>query len=114
MTTGLRYVYQGFGLRVASDLELPEMVPSAGDAAADIQIEFGSVPEELESPVTKGVIYQAAPTQFHLRMDRVARYLVTDGRHILVESVPGTTRLPANPRYPENEAVRNALGPKRG
>ena len=36
--------YAVFGLRIRSNVELPELFPASGDAAPDVTIELGSVP----------------------------------------------------------------------
>ena len=53
--------------------------------AADIYISKGKVPETLVSPEDEGVVYQAKANTFLLKLDKVGRYLVEDGKCITVE-----------------------------
>lgn len=82
------YHYSAFGLGISSQLELPELL--AQDAPSelshdDVTIQFGSVPEHLESPTGRGVLYEISPEQFLLNLPGTARYLVTNGNHIVIE-----------------------------
>lgn len=80
------YRYTVFGLRVASCVALPAHSADVGEP--DVHIHFGSVPERLPRPYAEGVLYQASEGRFLFRHDQVARYLVRDGREIVVEPAP--------------------------
>jgi hypothetical protein len=87
-----RHRYSIFGLELASALELPELRPAAPSSTGpDIIVSLG----EIADP-------QRAPGLFRtddgalLVIDKVARYAVRDGRHIVVEPRPGTA--PGNVR----------------
>lgn len=77
------FSYTAFGLTISSELELPELL--AHDAVCDVTIQFGKVPENLDSPTGRGVLYQVTPQQFLLNLPDTARYLVTHGDTILIE-----------------------------
>ncbi len=85
------YHYEAYGCRIDSELEFPELI-EAGSAEnsspADVRISTGVVPDALENPTGKGVLYQASANQFLLNMDGVARYLVQNGNEIIVEPAP--------------------------
>jgi hypothetical protein len=81
------YHYFAFGLRLTSDLELPEL--ATGEAGGEVSIELGDVPETLEEPTGNGVYYQVSPNQFLLNVPDAARYLVSDGSRITVQRLPG-------------------------
>jgi hypothetical protein len=83
----MTYHYQAFGLKIYSNLEIPEFVRDTGEP--EVQIRFGSVPESLQNPVRTGVCFQAKPGAYLLNRKNVARYLVTEGKDILIEQVPG-------------------------
>lgn len=77
-----------FGLRIDSALELPQLLPGDSSTPADATIEFGEVPEHLPEAIASGVRFDSAPGQLLLRVDGVARYLITDGQRIVIERDP--------------------------
>ncbi len=80
------YQYTMYGLKVASCLSLPACPSDGGEP--DVHIRPGEVPEALSDPQTEGVLYQTAPNHFLFHHEGVARYLVSNGTEILIESVP--------------------------
>jgi hypothetical protein len=84
--TGLEYSYNAFGLRICSEIECEHLLPGIGQA--DVHINLGHVPDCLEDAAAQGVLYQSTPGKFLLNIDRVARYLVSDGSRILVHPAP--------------------------
>ena len=75
--------YRVFGLKIRSELPLPELF-SAGDAAApDILIRSGSVPAAGEPGL------KAEGDSLVLTIQDVARYRVNGGREIIVDAEPG-------------------------
>lgn len=81
------YIYRAFGLIIGSGIEIPEL-PGAKEEP-DVVIEAGSVPESLENPRVVGVRFQAKPGHFLLKVDHIAKYLVSAGSKITVEAFPG-------------------------
>jgi hypothetical protein len=86
---GAGHEYQAFGLRIRSSLQLPQMLPATGEGEPDACIDCGTVPAELPEAVVVRKRFQAATGAFLLRIEGVARYLVTGGRRIVVEPEPG-------------------------
>lgn len=87
MTNPADYILSG--LRLCSDLPLPELVPAPETLnEAEVILRLGKTPETLEKPVKSGVLYQAAPGRFLLNMPGIARYFVQNGNEILVEPAP--------------------------
>jgi len=80
--------YRTFGLDIDSDLELPELCPGVGEPEPQVHIGWGSVPESLAHTKASGVLFQAAPERFLLRLDH-ARFLVTNGSEIRIERLAG-------------------------
>ncbi len=83
--------YRLFGLTIDSTIPLPASpldVTQAGPAS-DVVIAYGDTPEQLTQPRSKGIRYQAAPGEFLLRVDSVARYYVRDGRTVTIQPEPG-------------------------
>jgi hypothetical protein len=82
------FYYRAFGLNIASEVELPELVE--GVLPADIEIHYGNVPSSIENPLTSGVRFQASPQLFLLKVDYVARYLIKGGKEIIIQTESGT------------------------
>jgi hypothetical protein len=85
------YHYEAYHCRIDSELEFPELIETGsaeGCSSPDIHICTGVVPDALENPTGKGVLYQASANQFLLNMDGVARYLVQNGNEIIVQPAP--------------------------
>lgn len=77
-----------FGLRIESALELPQLLSIDQTGSPEVTIEFGAVPEHLPEAVASGVRFDSAPGKLLLRVDGVARYLITDGNRIVIERDP--------------------------
>ncbi len=85
MTT--HFTYNAFGLRIASQLECPELSYGNG-AAPDVTVRFGAVPDYLDSPNAQGAAYQVSANQFLLNVEHIARYLVCNGNEIVIDRAP--------------------------
>lgn len=85
------FFYTAFGLTISSEFELPELLThdAPSDLShGDITIQFGTVPEHLEAPTGRGVLYEISPEQFLLNLTDTARYLVSNGASISIERAP--------------------------
>lgn len=82
--------YRVYGLNIASSIPFPELLPTS--APAEVTIRYGEVPHKLPHPIARAVFYQAEGDQFLLNMDTlaIARYLVCQGREIIVKPAPGS------------------------
>ncbi len=78
-----------YGLTVATWIPFPELDPAPPDAPVDAVFRLGEVPAELAQSKFNGARFQAAPGRLLAWIDGVARYLVCDGREILVQPEPG-------------------------
>lgn len=77
------------GLCLRSEIELPELVEARDTAIQpDVRLIRAETPDALDTPVNRGVLYQAAPAQFLLQMPKIARYWVRNGDEILVTPDP--------------------------
>lgn len=72
-------LYGVFGLRLRSEIPLPELFPAQEPGPADVAIRFGKV--EGEHSIT--------PEAIRLVIPKVASYLVTGGGEIVVDPVAG-------------------------
>ncbi len=79
--------YHVFGLNIESAIPFLDIPETEG--AADVTIDYGTVPDDLPGATIKGVRYQAGGGEFLLRVDNVARYYVANGATIIVEPHPG-------------------------
>lgn len=81
------------GLRVASELALPELLPWGGeDRPADIEISIGDVPDRLQDPLHEGPFLRTARDGTCLYIiPETAAYLVEDGRRVILKPVPGAS-----------------------
>ena len=68
---------------------MPELLPAVEGAAVEVEVTEGDVPADLPGAGARGVRYQAAPGKLLLLVDGVARYLICDGRSIVVQIEPG-------------------------
>ncbi|WP_420456405.1 hypothetical protein [Rubrivirga sp.] len=86
--------YTAYGLDIASDLELPELVSAderADGQEADLRIRLGETPERIEDPAESRVVWSARPGEWLQTINNVARYYVHDGgRELVVERLGGT------------------------
>lgn len=78
--------YAVFGLRVRSNVDLPELFPASGAGAPDVTIELGSIPmvtqgEDDGLNHVNGALVLVIP--------EVGRYRIEAGNRITVESEPG-------------------------
>lgn len=80
------YLYTACGVMLASDLELPELLPGAGDV--DVHITLGPVPARLHGAEQVTPSLQATPGEFLLSIPGVARYRVRSGISIVVDRDP--------------------------
>ena len=90
--------YVAYGLRVRSPVPLPFAALRQRAPAPDVTVRVGAVPETLHAPVRSSrrvngwPEWEAAPRTFLIRMQGVARCLVTEGRDVLVEPHGGDDR----------------------
>ena len=81
------------GLRVASELALPGLIPgeAGGNGNADIVIRSGAVPTELEGATASGPSWQLAGDRFLLTVPGVIRMLLIGGREMLFATENGVS-----------------------
>ena len=88
--------YVAYGLHVRSPIALPFTPPPRSRSPADepdVTVRIGKVPETLPAPAEERdevLRREAVPRPFRRHVPNVAGYLVTGGRHILVEPLGGS------------------------
>ena len=85
--------YFVFGLRVRSELALPELGP-AGTLESDapvVTVRTGSAGPDIEKPSHVGPTFQVGMDDYLLDVRNVARYRVRRGDEIVVEPAAGST-----------------------
>jgi hypothetical protein len=80
---GLKHSYRAFGLSFESDIDCGLAPSDSGDF--DVSIRLGEVPDHLSGASGHGVLYDCTPSKFLLKIEGVARYLVSDGRTIVIQ-----------------------------
>ena len=87
--------YTAYGLWVRSAISLPfTPLPAPPAVELDVTLRIGTTPEALSTPAQQirrpESLWNTAPGAFLMDVPGVARYLVTDGRDILVEPRGGS------------------------
>ena len=81
------YSYKAFGINISSSLEIPELMPAEGPP--DVTVSLGKVPNFLGNSTRIGARYQTNPGRFLYRVDGIAKYQVSGGNEIIIETCPG-------------------------
>ena len=82
--------YRAFGFSIVADFEIPEFLKSSkAHDGPDIMILLGRTPDNLNNPIRKGPRFQVRPNELLLKLENVARFLVTGGTRIVIEPCPG-------------------------
>jgi len=83
----LKYKYKIFGFTIASEFQIDDLLSS--DAIPDVSIRYGVIDSDLKNPVYTGVRFQIAKNEFLLKVDNVAKFLISKGETIIVDKVEG-------------------------
>ncbi len=87
---GRVFAYIIAGLRVASDLELPGLVPGPDPTGtAEVVIRAGRVPDRLDAIEARGPNWEMGQDRFRIGIPGIVRMLLTGGREIAYEIEPG-------------------------
>jgi hypothetical protein len=93
------YTYSAYELIWQSEIPLPELVPlekekklnQRGQLPPMVNIRLGAVPQNLDSPICQGVLYEAKKNQFLLKLEDIASYWVQNGDEIIIAPHPEVT-----------------------
>ena len=87
------YDCTAYGLHVRTPFALPYApAPGVPDGEPDVTVRIGAAPAALPAPAGRHGLWETAPGAFLMHAPGVARYLVTDGRDVLVEPRGGGER----------------------
>ncbi|MEM7760364.1 MAG: serine kinase [Cyanobacteria bacterium P01_A01_bin.40] len=82
------FEYNSYGLRISSELLLPELIESNNSAKTDITILRGSLePPKLE-PTLTNCYCKLTEDEAYLAWEQVGTFLVRGGREIIVDLIP--------------------------
>ncbi|MBW4890008.1 serine kinase [Mucilaginibacter sp. HMF5004] len=85
------YYYRGFGLIIASQIMLPELLPYTLTSTPDVHISIGKTPEKLTAAGTVHKVgYAINPNEYLLQFLNVANYYAANGNNIIVEPLAGS------------------------
>ncbi|MDJ1168785.1 hypothetical protein PMG71_05050 [Roseofilum sp. BLCC_M154] len=77
-------------MNIASELVCPELRPYSGnDSDFDVRISVGPVSDRLIEPVYEDWFSQIKPGAYLLKVDEIAKYLVLDGKEIIIDPAAG-------------------------
>ena len=82
------YCFKAFDWNISSEIDFPELLPCTDSTSAtDVQIIFGEVASTgLVDIIQSGVFFQANENHFWLNIPNIARFLVSFGNVIVVDS----------------------------
>ena len=80
------WTYRLFGLDLRSEIDLAGLAPPAESEAPDVEIGFGPVSAGESTPG-----YSASPQGTLLTVSKVGRYLIREGRQIVIDPAPGAS-----------------------
>jgi hypothetical protein len=84
------YFYRVHGLNIASELELPELVQRGWPGNhPDVQVRVASLPALADVRPTSLPFLRAVGKDALFIIDNAGRYLVRDGREVLIDADPG-------------------------
>ena len=80
-------VYRAYGLIISSQVACPQLPAVEGEP--EVVVRYGAVPESLPEASVRATWFEASPSCFLMKVDDVARFLVRDGREIVVQPAEG-------------------------
>lgn len=91
-TPWMIYKYKGYTLNIASELQLPELVPADFETAPDVMVRIGETPSQLEGEdVVVKVGVWISPKEYLIRIDGVAAYHAVNCNEITVTPAAGSS-----------------------
>jgi hypothetical protein len=81
------YSYLAYGLRISSELLLPELLDD--DGSADVFVRLDKIARGELQPQLPGILYRATPRECCFVYESITSLIIRDGREIIVEPAPG-------------------------
>ena len=82
------YCYQAYGLRINSELVLPQLVRGKRSDRPDIVVRYGNIPEFLDNVTESGREWQLSPEQLLLRKEGIGGYWVSGSGEVWIDRDP--------------------------
>lgn len=83
-----KYQYCAFGLKIASEIPIPELQPCPETTDVDVNINMGKVPKDIKDAIESRANYQAGKNQLLFHMKNVGSYYIENGDQIIIEPDP--------------------------
>jgi hypothetical protein len=83
------YSYRAYGLTIRSDLALPELAPGGEGIGADVVVRLGELADAEAFPRAGNTTVRIVADGMQLAYPEVGRFLVREGREIVVAPAPG-------------------------
>lgn len=83
----MSYTYWGFGLKISSEIEFPELLPIEFNTSADVRFKIGVTPDSISGNTHSSpfATYTINENEFLFRVEGVARYYTSMGNEIIIE-----------------------------
>lgn len=88
-TSSCNHTYCAFGLEIKSEFAIPELSCSAIRGIQQIEIKWGQVEANTECKIGPFLRYNISPAEAYLEWDKVGKFLVRNGREIIVNPAVG-------------------------
>lgn len=82
------YQYYAFGLKIASEIPIPELQLCGEKSEPDLRVMIGKVPKEIEAAIESRANYQAGKNQLLFHIKNVGSYYIKNGNQILITPDP--------------------------
>jgi len=84
------FFYQAYQLQLSVPFRCPELLEADEQSALfpKVTISYSNVCNALDSPLNKGVVYEANEQEFLFRIDGVGKFLISNGNQIAIEKEP--------------------------
>lgn len=85
---GNRYFYQVFGLNIASDMYLPELIKwkCEDEHKCDVNIYLDIVPSEISETISDNEYFKISEQELLFNVEGIGKYYVTNGNTIIVQT----------------------------